>query len=167
MIGAKLAAVVVGALLLQLTLFTELRFFGVVPELLALVAVLAGYYLDTERGPLVAFCAGLPADVYLPTPLGTAALAFALVAFSVAALEEGMFHDTRRQVVALAAVGSAACVIGYGLFAALLGHGGIVDADLLRVAAIVAVLNGALTPLFMPAMRWALVPSERDLPGGR
>lgn len=155
-IALKLAAVCAAALIVQLTLFVELRLFGVVPELLALVAVLSGYCLDTERGPLLAFCAGLLWDVYLPTPLGVSAIVFAVVAFSVAALEEGMFHDTRRQILGLAAAGSAACVLGYALLAALLGHGGIVDAELLRVAGIVAVLNAIIAPLLMPLMRWAL-----------
>lgn len=156
MIALKLAALCAAALIVQLTLFVELRILGVVPELLALVAVLAGYSLGAERGPPAAFCAGLLWDVYLPTPLGVSAIVFALVAFSVAALSEGMFHDTRRQILAMAAAGSAACVIGYGLLAALLGHGGLVDAELLRVAGIVAVLNAVLAPLVMPLMGWAL-----------
>ncbi len=156
MIAVRLVVVTLVALILQLTLFIDIRVFGVVPELLALMAVLAGYYLKPERGLLVAFGIGLLWDIYLSTPIGLNAITFALVAFSVATLQEGLFHDTKLQVIGLVAVGSAACVLGYALLGAMVGQSGLVDVNLLRVSAIVAALNALLTPIVALAMRWAL-----------
>ncbi|MEL0000969.1 MAG: rod shape-determining protein MreD, partial [Acidimicrobiaceae bacterium] len=91
----RLGIVFVVALVIQLTVFVDVRIFGVAPELLALVAVVAAFFVGPERGPVIAFVAGLLWDVYLPTPLGVSAVIFAVVAYVVATLNEGLFHDTR------------------------------------------------------------------------
>ena len=64
----RLGIVFVVALVIQLTVFVDVRIFGVAPELLALVAVVAAFFVGPERGPVIAFVAGLLWDVYLPTP---------------------------------------------------------------------------------------------------
>ncbi len=156
----KLAVVYLVAVIVQLTVFVDVRIAGVAPELLALVAVIAGFFAGPDRAPLIAFCAGLVWDIYLPTPLGVAAVTFALVAFAVATLEEGLFHDSRLQLLMVVAVASAASVVGYALVGELVGQRGLIDVDMLRIAAIVAVMNGALTPIAAPVVRWALVERE-------
>ena len=70
----RIAVVLAVALLLQLTLFLEVRVFGVAPELPALVAVLGGLLAGARRGCVIAFCAGLrlgrlPADSAWGCPL--------------------------------------------------------------------------------------------------
>ncbi len=156
----KVAAVYLIAIIVQLTVFIDVRVAGVAPELLALVAVIAGFFAGPERGPLIAFIAGLIWDVYLPTPLGVAAVTFALVAFAVASLEEGLFHDSRFQLVAVVGVASASTVIAYALIGELVGQRGLVDVEMLRVSLLVGLVNAALTPVAAPMIRWALVDSE-------
>ena len=156
----KLAAVYLIAIIVQLTVFIDVRVAGVAPELLALVAVIAGFFAGPERGPLIAFIAGVIWDVYLPTPLGVAAVTFALVAFAVASLEEGLFHDSRFQLVAVVGLASASTVIAYALIGELVGQRGLVDVEMLRVSLLVGLINAALTPVVAPMMRWALVDSE-------
>ncbi len=156
----KVAAVYLIAIIVQLTVFIDVRVAGVAPELLALVAVIAGFFAGPERGPLIAFIAGLIWDVYLPTPLGVAAVTFALVAFAVASLEEGLFHDSRFQLVAVVGLASASTVIAYALIGELVGQRGLVDVEMLRVSLLVGLVNAALTPVVAPMMRWALVDSE-------
>ena len=78
----RLGVVFLLALLVQLTVFVDVRIAGVAPELLALVAVTAGFFVGPERGPVIGFAAGLLWDVYLPTPLGVSAITFAVVAFA-------------------------------------------------------------------------------------
>ncbi len=152
----RLGIVFVVALVIQLTVFVDVRIFGVAPELLALVAVVAAFFVGPERGPVIAFVAGLLWDVYLPTPLGVSAVIFAVVAFVVATLNEGLFHDTRAQLVGAVAVGSAASVIGYALLGAIVGEGGLISADLLVIALVVGALNAVLAPIAAPIMAWAL-----------
>ena len=152
----RLGIVFVVALVIQLTVFVDVRIFGVAPELLALVAVVAAFFVGPERGPVIAFVAGLLWDVYLPTPLGVSAVVFAVVAFVVATLNEGLFHDTRTQLVGVVAVGSAASVTGYALLGAIVGEGGLISADLIVIALVVGASNAVLAPIAAPIMAWAL-----------
>ena len=152
----RLGIVFVVALVIQLTVFVDVRIFGVAPELLALVAVVAAFFVGPERGPVIAFVAGLLWDVYLPTPLGVSAVVFAVVAYVVATLNEGLFHDTRTQLVGVVAVGSAASVIGYALLGAIVGEGGLISADLIVIALVVGASNAVLAPIAVPIMAWAL-----------
>ena len=152
----KVGVVIFVSIVVQLTVFVDVRVAGVAPELLALVAVLAGFLAGPERGATVAFGAGLLWDVWLPTPLGLAAMAFATVAFAIGSIEAGLFHDSRLQVSALAFLGTFASVIGYALLGEVVGQRGLVDIDLLRVALISGVLNALIAPLMVRPMTWAL-----------
>ncbi|MEM9200783.1 MAG: rod shape-determining protein MreD [Actinomycetota bacterium] len=156
----RLGAVFVLALVIQLTVFVDVRIAGVAPELLALVAVIAGFFVGPDRGPLIAFAAGLLWDLYLPTPLGVSAITFAVVAFAVGSLNEGLFHDTRSQLITVAGVASAACVVGYALLGSIVGEGGLLDVEMLVVALIVGAINAVLAPLAAPVMAWALAAED-------
>ncbi|GJM39227.1 MAG: hypothetical protein DHS20C19_25940 [Acidimicrobiales bacterium] len=152
----KIGLVLLVSIVLQLSVFVDVRVFDVAPELLALVAVLAGFFAGPERGATVAFGAGLLWDVWLPTPLGVAAMSFATVAFVVGSLEAGLFHDSRAQLAGLAFLGTFAAVVGYALLGEVVGARGLVDLELLRIAVIAGALNGSLAPLMARPIRWAL-----------
>ena len=151
----RLGVVFVVALVVQLTVFVDVRVAGVAPELLALVAITAGFFVGPERGPVIAFAAGLLWDIYLPTPLGISAITFAVVAFAVGSLNEGLFHDTRSQLVLVAGVASGSAVIGYALFGFVVGESGLIDVDLVPMALLVGLMNAVLSPLVAPLMAWA------------
>ena len=152
----RLGLVFLLALLVQLTVFVDVRIAGVAPELLALVAVIAGFFVGPERGPVIAFAAGLLWDIYLPTPLGVSAITFAVVAFAVGSLNEGLFHDTRGQLVAVCGLASAAAVVGYALLGSIVGESGLIGTQMLVVAVLVGAINAVLAPLAAPLMAWAL-----------
>lgn len=152
----RLGVVFLLALLVQLTVFVDVRIAGVAPELLALLAVIAGFFVGPDRGPVIAFAAGLLWDVYLPTPLGVSAITFAVVAFAVGSLNEGLFHDTRSQLMLVAGVASASTVIGYALLGSILGESGLIGAHMLVVAFVVGLINAVVAPLAAPLMAWAL-----------
>lgn len=151
----RLGVVFIVALVVQLTVFVDVRVAGVAPELLALVAITAGFFVGPERGPVIAFAAGLLWDIYLPTPLGISAITFAVVAFAVGSLNEGLFHDTRSQLVLVAGVASGSAVIGYALFGFVVGESGLIDVDLVPMALLVGLMNAVLSPLVAPLMAWA------------
>ena len=152
----RLIVVYLIALLLQLTFFTQVRVAGVAPELPALVAVLAGLFAGPRHGSMIAFWAGLVWDVYLSTPLGLAAAAFAVVAYALGGLTEDLFHDTRIQTVVLAFAGTAAMVTAYALLGEFVGQGGLVDDRLPRVVLVASAFNAVLSLAAVPAMRWAV-----------
>ena len=153
----RMTPVVLVALLLQLTLFVEVRVAGVAPELLVLVAVLAGLFAGAHRGSLIAFVVGLLWDIYLTAPLGMAAVTFALVAYALGGVTEDLFHDTRIQTVAVVFVGTAASVTGYALLGEVLGQHGLMDDNLLRIVLLSSAMNAAISLPAAPAVRWALV----------
>lgn len=152
----RLGAVMLAALLVQLTVFVDVRFFGVAPELLSLLAVFAAFLIGSERGPLVAFIAGLIWDVYLPTPLGVTALTLAIVAYAVAKFNEGLFQDSRMHLVMVVFVASGTAVLGYALIGGIMGSAELLRIDMFRIALIVGSVNAVLTPLASPIMVWAL-----------
>ena len=156
MTGLRVAAVCVVAIVLQLTVFVDVRISGVAPELLALVAVLAGLFAGPDRGPTVGFAAGMLWDVYLPTPLGVAAIVFAMAAYVVAVLVAGLFHDSLVQLVAVAWAATTGAVIGYALLAEVVGARGLVDVRMLKVALVAGFMNAVLAPLAAPLVRWAV-----------
>ncbi len=155
MIALRLMVVVLGALMLQLTLFTEVRIAGVAPELLALLAVLAGLFGGAHRGSMIAFGIGLSWDLYTTAPLGLAAVSFALVAYALGAFTEGLYRDSPAQTVAMAALGTAAAISVYAVLGLLLGQHNM-STNLLRVIVVASAMNALLSLAAAPAMRWAV-----------
>lgn len=155
-VPVRVGLVMLTALLVQLTVFVDVRVFGVAPELLSLVAVIGAFFIGAERGPVLAFIAGLVWDIYLPTPLGVTAITLAVVAYAVATLNEGLFHDTRGQLMMVVALASAGAVLGYALLGGIMGTPGLLRVDMFRIAVIVGVVNALLTPLVAPVVAWAL-----------
>ena len=152
----RVILVYMAALLLQLTIFVEVRVVGVAPELPAMVAVLAGLLAGAQGGSMIAFGAGLMWDVYLPTPLGLAAVSFALVAYGLGRVTEDLFHDTRVQTGLLVFAGTAAAVAAYAVLGEVIGQRGLVDDDLLKILLVSSALNAVLSLVVAPAMRWAV-----------
>ncbi len=152
----RLMLVYLVALLFQLTFFAEVRVAGVAPELPALVAVLAAVFAGARNGSLIAFLAGLMWDVYLSTPLGLSAIAFALVAHALGVVTEDLVHSTRLRVVVLAFLGTAAMVTAYALLGTVVGGRVLIDDRLLTVVLVASALNALLSVVVAPAMRWAV-----------
>jgi len=161
----RVSLVCILALSLQLTVFVDVRISGVAPELLAMVAVLAGYFGGPLRGQAVAFGAGLLWDIYLPTHLGVSALIFAVAAYAIGSLEAGLFHDSRSQQAAVVALATAAMVMAYALSNEILGTRGMLNVHLLKVAAVAGLFNGVLSLAASPLVRWA-VPPQVERVGG-
>jgi rod shape-determining protein MreD len=91
----RLLLLVVVLVIMQVTIFPHLRLFGVVPDLGLLVAVAVGYQDGPEAGALIGFVAGFGYDLFLETPIGLNALAYALVGYGVGVLEAGLFRSPR------------------------------------------------------------------------
>ena len=156
MTAVRVGALCLGALTLQITLFTQVRLFGVAPELLALVAILAGMIAGSQRGSLIAFVSGLTWDVYLATPLGLSAISFTLVAYAVSSVDQGLIRDTRAQMLAIVFGGTAASIGLYAIMGELMGQGDLVSWHLVRVMLVASAMNALLSIPVAPVMRWAV-----------
>ncbi len=158
MIPFRLGVLIFLAVVVQVTVFADVRILGVAPELLVLLAVMIGYWFGPERGPNAAFVIGLLWDVYLPTPLGLSAIVFAVVAFMVGSGGAELFRDSKLQLAAVAGIGTVAAVAGYALLGEVMGQRGLVDLEMLRVAMIASLTNALVAPFTRPVVAWAIGP---------
>jgi rod shape-determining protein MreD len=120
--AARLGALVVFIVIVQVTVFPHLRLLGVVPDLGLLVALAVGYHEGPEAGAIVGFAAGFGFDLFLETPLGLDALMYALVGYSIGVLESGLFRSPRWLPSFLGVVGGLAgglLFIGMGVLVGL------------------------------------------------
>jgi rod shape-determining protein MreD len=150
----KLPLVLLAALVLQVSLFAELRVLDVTADLMLLLAVAAGLSGGPERGASVGFAAGLGYDLFLSTPFGMSALAYTLVGYGVGLVQRQVLRTTWWIPVLTATLGSAAGVVVYVLVGAGVGQTDFFRARLGAIIAVVAILNGLLSIVVVPVMRW-------------
>ncbi len=140
---------------LQIGVVVDLQILGVHPELMLLVAICAGLVAGPVRGASVGFAAGLLTDVARVGPLGTWALALALVGFGVGSLGDALLRASKWMSVAIAAAASAAGILVYASIDQLLGERTLTDPRLVRIVAIVALTNAVLCVPMLALCRWA------------
>lgn len=160
MIPLRLGALMLVAVVVQVTVFADVRIAGVAPELLVLFAVMFGYWFGPKHGPTAAFVIGLFWDIYLPTPLGLSAIVFAMVAFAVGTGGAELFRDSKLQLAAIAGVGTFAAIAGYALLGEVMGQRGLVDLEMLRISLIAGLVNAAAAPLTRPLIAWSVGPKS-------
>ena len=78
----SIIAIVVTALLLQSTVFAQLKLLGVRPELLYLVTIVIAILEGPQEGAVVGFAGGMAQDFMLNQPKGITALTLTLVGYA-------------------------------------------------------------------------------------
>jgi rod shape-determining protein MreD len=157
----RLAAVVIGALVLQVSLFSRFSYDGARPDIMILLAVLAGFTMGSERGAIVGFASGLAFDLVLSTPFGLSALVYTIVGYGVGAATGGVVRTSRWLPPAIAAAGSAAGMVLYAVIGAVVGEATFDGPPLAAIVVYVAVINAVLAPLAIRALAWVRT-DERD-----
>jgi len=156
----KSIVITVVVVVLQLELFSDLRLFGVMPELPLGLTVAAAWRGGPNRGAVIGFMAGLLYDLYLPTPLALNALAYCLVGSGVGVVAEVLAEGSERTVRQL--LGTAAVTCGLVLFMTigeLLGEENLYNGEFPRILMVATLYTGALLPLLQLSMRWAMAES--------
>jgi rod shape-determining protein MreD len=135
-----MALLLVVAIVLQSSVGNDLRVVGVAPDLMVLLAVLAGLSGGIEAGAWVGFWAGLLTDMFLTTtPLGLSALTYCLVGAGIGALRESVLPESRSLPPLVCLIGTMAAVVLFVGFGDVLGQAHLLNAGrswLIRVAAI-------------------------------
>ena len=152
----------VATVLLQVTVFAHLRIDGRVPDLGLIVAVAVAFDYGPDAGAIFGFFAGLGFDFFLETPLGLSALAYALTAYGVGALQGGVLRTPRWFTPVIGAVSGVVgglIFIGVGLLAGVEGvHG---NAAFVTIA-ITSLYNALLAPfVFILVGAWLRDPHDR------
>lgn len=157
----RLAVVIVGFLTMQVTLLSRFSYEGARPDVMVLLAVLAGYLAGPDRGAVVGFASGLAFDVVLSTPFGLSALTYTVVGYGVGAATGGMVRSSRFAPSLVAAAGSAAATLLYAVIGAVLGQPTLEGPSLTAIVVVVAAVNAVLAPLAARALSWAIA-DDRD-----
>lgn len=150
-----LAAVVLTALLLQTTVFADIRLLGARPELMYLLTISFAVLEGPASGAVAGFVGGMAQDFLLNAPKGITALTLTLVGYAMGMLRQYIVSPSPVLPVFLVAGGTFVGVLFYGVVSFLLGQLDTTWMYLLRVAALSAIYNGILTPLLFPLLRRA------------
>lgn len=149
----SLSAVIVTALLLQTTVFADIRLLGARPELMYLITIVFAVLEGPSSGAIAGFSGGMAQDFFLNQPKGITALVLTLLGYAVGMLRQYIVSPSPALPVFLVAGGTFAGVLFYGLVAFLLGQLDTGLLYLLRVSFLSAVYNAILTPLLYPVLR--------------
>lgn len=150
-----LTVVIVTALLLQTTVFADVRLLGARPELMFLLTISFAILEGPASGAITGFAGGMAQDLLLDQPKGITALTLTLLGYAVGLLRQYIVSPSPVLPVLLVAGGTFVGELSYGLVAFLLGQLDVTALYLFRVAALSAVYNAILTPLVYPVLRRA------------
>jgi rod shape-determining protein MreD len=159
---AKVPLVLLLFLVLHLTVLDHVRLFGVSPDAMLLLAVVAGIVGGPRAGALMGFAAGITLDLFLETPMGLSALVFCLVGYAVGNIQGGVLRASWWIPVITTLVASAAGELLYALVATVVGQPHLVTTHLLVVAAVVGLFNAVAAPFALRIVRWSVAGPERS-----
>jgi rod shape-determining protein MreD len=151
----RLPVMLLVALLLQTTLLAQVRVFGVMPDIMLLVAIAGGITAGATRGAAFGFASGMLIDLFLPTPLGLSALVFTLVGYGVGVANTGVLRSAWYIPVLTAGAASVAGVTLYALLGSVLGEH-MVNGRLVTIAGVVGLSNAVLAPVAVRFVDWSL-----------
>ncbi len=150
--------------LLQTTFFRTVRPFGVAPDLVMLVVILAARWLPAEQALVYGFTAGIVMDLLGTTPLGLRGLVLTVVAYLVVRFRDWVEASPLATLVSVAAFSA----VGVGLLlviGTLFGQATLAEANVLRRFLLVPFWNTILALALAPAMTSLLNPVQRSRVG--
>ncbi|HXY94013.1 MAG TPA: rod shape-determining protein MreD [Acidimicrobiia bacterium] len=151
----RLGFVVIICVVLQTTLFTHLKVDGVAPDV-GLVAVLAvAYYDGAETGAWFGFFMGIAVDLFLTTPLGLSALAYAITGYTVGVVQAGMVRTPPLIAPILGGLGGFFGGLVFLAAGAVVGQSGFLTVESLKTVAIAAAYDAVIAPIVFPLVRRA------------
>jgi len=151
----RLAFVILGAVLLQTTLFTHLRIEGVGPEVGLVCALAVAYEEGADTGALFGFLMGLAMDLFSPTPLGLLAMTYAITAYAVGVFQAGIVRSSPWIAPILGGVGGLFGGLVFISVGALVGESGFLSMASIKTVLIAALFDALIAPALFPVVRWA------------
>jgi rod shape-determining protein MreD len=145
--------IIVTALLLQSTVFEQMRLLGIKPELMYLVTILIAILEGPKEGAIVGFAGGMAQDFMLNTPKGITALTLTLLGYAMGMARQYIVSPSPLLPTMLVAVGTFAGTAFYQIVRTLLGQ---LDEPLrygIKVSLLTALYGAVLTPIVYPLLR--------------
>jgi rod shape-determining protein MreD len=152
----RLAVLLISIVLIQTTILPYLRISGVVTDLGLVATIAVAYREGPETGSVFGFAAGLSMDLFLQTPLGLSALAWALTGYLIGILQGGLLRNSWWVPPVLGGIGG---IIGGLLFigiGALVGQEQLFALRSLRIVLLAGLFDAIVAPIMFPIVGFAL-----------
>jgi len=151
----KALFVITLVLILQLELFSNIRFFGVMPELMLGLAIASGWHGGPSNGALTGFVCGFTIDLYLATPLGLSALSYALIGYLLGIVAEIVAEDIERIVRLIISIAAIALGLTFFVFfGELIAEPNLYNKNFGKILVVGALYTGLFTPVLHYMMSW-------------
>lgn len=166
-LGARIAALSLTVVFIQIGVLSEVTIFGVNLELAPLLAAFVGLLCGSMSGALAGFAIGLLVDLALVQTMGITSLLLTLVGFWAGRLRE--MRDPQGALVPIVVGAGAASValVGYALVEFLLGVDAPVSLQLLRDIVLGVLVDTLVALPFFLIVRRALQGSMPEDPRRR
>lgn len=161
-IALRMAALVLVAVILQVSFLSYVTVLGAVPDLLPVLIVAFGLLGGAVVGAASGFATGLLLDSLLLQVLGVSSLALLGVGYLAGRYREGFELEGRLAPSLIAAALTLLGTAGYAALQVTLGSGIEVSWLVVREVAVKALLAFALMPLVFPLVRRVLRPALVD-----
>src|SRR5262245_51228718 len=129
----RVPSVIVVALAIQTTLFTDLQPFDALADIMLLLALAAGVVVGPRNGALVGFITGVAYDLMLRTPFGLSALTYALAAYGAGYLQAMVSAGSWWSSMFVMGAASAVAIAGYAVIGTVFGLKDAVNVHLITV----------------------------------
>ena len=134
----------------QVALMPHLRLFGVVPDLGLVLAVAVAYYDDAQSAAVVGFVTGVGFDLFLFTPVGASALAYAVTGYLTGVVQAGLIRSGRWLPLALGGLGGLVGGLMFVGIAILAGTDALITSSTLSVVVRAAVFDALAATIVFP-----------------
>jgi rod shape-determining protein MreD len=158
----RVPLVTVVVLAIQLSLFTDIRPFDAVADVMLLLVLASGMVAGPRDGALCGFFIGFAYDLMLRTPFGLSALAYALIGYAAGYLQALVSSAPWWIGMLIMGAASAVSVAIYAAIGTVFGLRDAVNFHLVMVMVVVGVVNLLLAVPALWVQRWALLGHERS-----
>jgi rod shape-determining protein MreD len=141
------------ALVLQGTVFAQIKLLDARPDLIYLLTILVALLEGPASGAVIGFAGGMAEDFLLNTPKGITALSLTLLGYAVGLVRQYIVSPSALVPVIMVGVGTTVGLMFNGLVRFLLGQLDNGWGFQLQIALLTGLYNAMLTPFVFPIVR--------------
>jgi rod shape-determining protein MreD len=163
----RLVLVVITLVVLQTTVFPSLRVFDAMPDLLLVATVAMAYEEGPQAGLVFGFASGLAIDLFLASPAGLSALAFAATGYAIGIFQSGLMRESRSIRPILGFIGGILGGTIFVLVGAIVGESGYLTLHSAQTVIVAALYDALVAFAIFPFVRWAAHDPDAGIAWGR
>lgn len=143
----RLIPLAIAVVVTQVAIFPQLRLFDVVPDLGLVAALAVAWHDGPEAGAWFGFAVGLGFDLFLTTPVGVSAIAYALVAYGLGVIRPLFDGRVGPLTIAFGFVGGLVGGTLFAVFAIITGADQLQRVHTLAIVCNAAIYDALLAPV--------------------